>query len=88
MTKFTLTNHNIAMACREMEIFLGRSCGEKRDVEIPAQAIAIAVAINVILDFIATAVDLFCLEAELTELAGELKMLDVDKLRKTRMDSA
>ncbi len=32
MTKFTLTNHNIAMACREMEIFFGRSCGEKRDV--------------------------------------------------------
>ncbi len=50
-------------------------------LEIPAQAIAIAVAINVILDFFATAVDLFCLEAELTELAGELKMLDMDKLR-------
>lgn len=51
-------------------------------LEIPAQAIAIAVAINVILDFFATAVDLFCLEAELTELAGGLKMLDRDKLRK------
>ena len=50
-------------------------------LEIPAQAIAVAVAINVILDFFATAVDLFCLEAELTELAGELKMLDMDKLR-------
>ena len=52
-------------------------------LEIPAQAIAIAVAINVILDFFATAVDLFCLEAELTELAGDLKMLDVEKIRKT-----
>ena len=50
-------------------------------LEIPAQAIALAVAINVILDFFATAVDLFCLEAELTELAGELKMLDIRKLR-------
>ena len=52
-------------------------------LEIPAQAIAIAVAINVILDFFATAVDLFCLEAELTELAGDLEMLDVEKIRKT-----
>lgn len=50
-------------------------------LEIPAQAIAVAVAINVILDFFATAVDLFCLEAELTELAGELGMLDVEKMR-------
>ena len=52
-------------------------------LEIPAQAIVIAVAINVILDFFATAVDLFCLEAELTELAGDLEMLDVEKTRKT-----
>ena len=52
-------------------------------LEIPAQAIVIAVAINVILDFFATAVDLFCLEAELTELAGDLGMLDVEKIRKT-----
>ncbi len=52
-------------------------------LEIPAQAIVIAVAINVILDFFATAVDLFCLEAELTELAGDLDMLDVEKIRKT-----
>ena len=43
----------------------------------------IAVAINVILDFFAPAVDLFCLEAELTELAGDLGMLDVEKIRKT-----
>ena len=43
----------------------------------------IAVAINVILDFFATAVDLFCLEAELIELAGYLEMLDVEKIRKT-----
>lgn len=52
-------------------------------LEIPAQAIMIAVAINVILDFFATAVDLFCLEAELVELAGDLEMLDVEKIRKT-----
>ena len=32
MTKLTLTNHNIAMACREMELFFGRSHVEKRDV--------------------------------------------------------
>ena len=42
-------------------------------LEIPAQAIMIAVAINVILDFFATAVDLFCLEEELVELAGILR---------------
>ena len=32
MTKLTLTNHNIAMVCHEMELFFGRSHVEKRDV--------------------------------------------------------
>lgn len=48
---------------------------------IPEAAIPIAIAINMVLDFLATAVNLFCLQAELTELAGGLDMLDTKILR-------
>ncbi len=30
MTEFTLTNYHIAMACHDVEIFFGRSHGERR----------------------------------------------------------
>lgn len=48
---------------------------------IPGEAIPIAIALNVILEFIATAVNLFCLQTELTELAGGLDVLDTEILR-------
>lgn len=48
---------------------------------IPGEAISVAIALNVILEFIATAVNLFCLQTELTELAGGLDMLDKEILR-------
>ena len=49
---------------------------------IPAEAVAITIALNVILEFFGTAVNLFCLQAELVELAGALDRLDVNVLRK------
>lgn len=50
-------------------------------LNIPAEAVAITIALNVILEFFGTAVNLFCLQAELVELAGALDRLDVDTLR-------
>lgn len=49
---------------------------------IPAEAIAVVIALNVILEFAATAVDVFCLQTELVELSGSLEVLDRDCLRK------
>lgn len=51
-------------------------------LNIPAEAVAITIALNVILEFFGTAVNLFCLQAELVELAGALDRLDVNVLRK------
>lgn len=48
---------------------------------IPAEAIAVVIALNVILEFVATAVDLFCLQTELVELSGSLQILKADVLR-------
>lgn len=48
---------------------------------VPMEAVAIMTALNVILEFLATASDLFCLQLALTDLGGELEMLDVDTLR-------
>lgn len=50
-------------------------------LDIPSEAVAITIALNVILEFFGTAVDLFCLQAELVELAGSLDRLDVETLR-------
>lgn len=49
---------------------------------IPGEAIALAVAINSILDFIMTSSGLTCLQVEVTFTAGHLKMLDKEKLTK------
>lgn len=49
---------------------------------IPAEAVAVVTALNVILEFIATAVNLFCLQAEMIEISGSLNLLDKDALRK------
>lgn len=51
-------------------------------LNIPAEAVAITLALNVILEFFGTAVNLFCLQAELVELAGSLDRLDVETLRR------
>lgn len=48
---------------------------------IPADAIAVAIALNVILEFVTTAVNLFCLQTELVELSGSLQVLDIACLR-------
>ncbi|MCI8371541.1 MAG: dicarboxylate/amino acid:cation symporter [Lachnospiraceae bacterium] len=47
---------------------------------IPTEAIALTVALNVILEFPATAVNLFCLQAELVDSSGSLGMLDLERL--------
>ncbi len=48
---------------------------------IPDDAVSIAIALNVILDFITTAANIFCLQLELTDLSGSLDMLDTEKLQ-------
>jgi len=50
---------------------------------IPADAVAVVIALNVILEFVTTAVNLFCLQTELVELSGSLNYLDKEKLRKS-----
>lgn len=47
---------------------------------IPQEAIALAVAVNSILDFVMTAAAMTCLQAEVTLTAGGLDMLDEEKL--------
>lgn len=51
-------------------------------LDIPAEAIAVTIALNIVLDFFGTAVNLFCLQTELVELAGSLGRLDEDVLRR------
>ena len=48
---------------------------------IPMEAVAIMTALNVILEFLATALNLFGLQMALTDLGGSLEMLDMDTLR-------
>lgn len=48
---------------------------------IPSEAVAVVITLNVILEFVTTAVNLFCLQTELVELSGSLKVLDTDCLR-------
>ncbi len=50
-------------------------------LKIPMEAIAITIALNAILEFFTTAVNLFCLQTELVELAAGLDMLDLKRLR-------
>lgn len=54
---------------------------------IPEEAIPIAIAVQMVLDFLATAVNIFCLQSELTELAGGLDMLDTKILRTNPMNT-
>ncbi len=49
-------------------------------LSIPMEAVAIAVAINSIIDFIMTANNLSCLQVEVVMAAGGLNMLDKDSL--------
>lgn len=49
---------------------------------IPAPAVAVAIAVDSILDFIGTACNISCIEAEVSLAADKLGMLDRDVLRK------
>ena len=51
-------------------------------LNIPSEAIPLIIALNVITEFFGTAVNVLCLQTDLVELAGDLNMLDYDKLRK------
>ena len=51
-------------------------------LNIPAEAIPLMIALNVITEFLGTAVNIMCLQMDLVELAGDLNMLDYDTLRK------
>ena len=48
---------------------------------IPDEALALAVAVTSMIDFIATAINLACLQVEVTTVAGQLGMLDTECLR-------
>lgn len=48
---------------------------------IPSEGLAIAVAIDVIADFLVTATNVFCRQSELILLAGKLDRMDTDCLR-------
>ena len=50
---------------------------------IPSGAIALAVAVNSILDFFMTSVGLACLQVQVTLAAGNMDMLDWKKLRRS-----
>ena len=50
-------------------------------LSIPVEAVAIAVALNSVIDFIMTANNLTCLQAECALTAGKLNMLDTTVLR-------
>lgn len=49
---------------------------------IPNEAIGIALTINVILDFTMAGINQYCLQLEMTALAGSMDMLDKDVLVK------
>lgn len=49
---------------------------------IPSEAVAIAIALNTVLEFVATASNLGALQMELTLLAKKMDMIDTDVLRK------
>ena len=53
-----------------------------RQLGIPEEAIGFALAVNVLFDFILTAVNIYCLQMELIELSGSMQMLDEQTLRK------
>ena len=49
---------------------------------IPAQAVSIVISLNLVLEFLATASNLFCLQSEMVLLADRLDMLDKRVLHK------
>lgn len=53
-----------------------------RHLGIPDEAIGFAIAINMILGFLLTAVSLYCLQMELIRLGGTLDLLDLKTLRR------
>ena len=51
---------------------------------LPLDGIAVAVAIDVIADFLITAAEIFCLQSELVITSDKLNMLDTERLRKEK----
>lgn len=51
---------------------------------IPLEALPLAIAVNLLLEFPMTAVNLSCLQSELTLASAKLEMLDYDCLRSTK----
>lgn len=66
---------------QDAEYFDTLKIGNETMHKAGCEAIAVVVALNVILEFVATAVDVFCLQTELVELSGSLGVLDRDCLR-------
>ena len=50
-------------------------------LDLPADAIAVIIALNMVLEFITTTVNVACLQMELVELSGSLELLDGETLR-------
>jgi len=50
-------------------------------LSIPNDAIAVIIALNIILEFVATAANLFCLQSEMVDISGALDLLDEECLR-------
>ena len=51
-------------------------------LSIPNDAIAVIIALNIILEFVATAANLFCLQSEMVYISDALDLLDEECLRK------
>lgn len=49
---------------------------------IGAQALAMIISVNAVLEFMTVAVNNYCLESQITLLAGSLEKLDRNRLRK------
>lgn len=51
---------------------------------IPAEAIAIAASLDIVLEFFITAAEIFCQQCELVQLSSSLDMLDINILRQEK----
>ena len=54
-----------------------------RQLGIPEEAVGFALTLEMLFDFIVTAISIYCLQMELIGLSGSLNMLNEDKLRES-----
>ena len=66
----------------EMSAALVLTAGYDRGKVFQQLACKVIDRIDIITEFFGTAVNVLCLQTDLVELAGDLNMLDYDKLRK------